>query len=134
MICFRDKPNNEGSIIDPVIPHLEGKIITNDNAVAIKYANGIMICAGKYEGTSSPLADYFGQFKRTSENMKVIFPETFLEEPKIIVTPFYNSYICCLMINSISTENFGFTGLKANSVPSSNTTVGIEYIAIGKWK
>lgn len=41
----------------------------------IKYANGIMICAGKYEGTSSPLTDYFGQFKRTSENMKVIFPD-----------------------------------------------------------
>ena len=110
------------------------EIVDNSNGTAIKYDNGIMICYGKYDGTSGTLQGYFDQFKRTSEDMKVTFPAQFLEEPRITITPFYGSYVFSVMINSVNTNQFGFTGLKANSVPTSNTSVSINYTAIGKWK
>lgn len=131
MDCLTDK---DDKILDIAIPHLECEIIKKDSAIVFKYGNGIMICEGKYKGTSGTLQTYFDQFKRTSENMKVIFPEPFIEEPRVIITPIFNSYICCVMINSISNIDFGFTGLKANLVPTSNTSVDIDYIAIGRWK
>lgn len=132
MICFRDKPNNEGSIIDPAIPHLEGKIITNDNAIAIKYANGIMICAGKYTG-SSKLSAYFSQYMRSEENIKVDFPDTFTSDPYVVLQPTYDTYSVANILNSVSPSNFGFTALKVKEI-TGVTTVSCFYIAIGKWK
>ena len=132
MICFRDKPNNEGSIIDPVIPHLEGKIITNDNAIAIKYANGIMICAGKYTG-SSKLSAYFSQYMRSEENIKVDFPGIFISNPYVVLQPTYDTYSVANILNSVSPSSFGFTALKGREI-TGVTTVSCFYIAIGKWK
>ena len=110
------------------------EVVTNGKGTAIKYSNGQMICHGKFVGTSEPLVGYFEQFKRTTENIKVTFPVQFVTEPVINITPFYNTYIFSVMINTIGTTNFGFTGLKANNVPSSNTGIAFEYVAIGTWK
>lgn len=132
MICFRDKPNNEGSIIDPTIPHLEGKIITNDNAIAIKYANGIMICAGKYSGNSK-LSGFFTQYMRSEENIKVNFPVPFISDPYVVLQPTYDTYSVANILNSVSPNNFGFTALKGKDI-TGVTTVSCFYIAIGKWK
>ena len=110
------------------------EVVTNDKGTAIKYSNGQMICHGKFVGTSETLVGYFEQFQRTTENIKVTFPVQFVTEPVINITPFYNTYIFSVMINTIDTTNFGFTGLKANNVPSSNTDIAFEYVAIGTWK
>lgn len=132
MICLRDKPNNEGNIMDPIIPHLEGKIITTDNAIAIKYANGTMICAGKYTGNSK-LSTFFTQYMRSEEDIKVNFPATFISNPYVVLQPTYDTYSVANILNSVSPNNFGFTALKGKDI-TNVSTVSCFYIAIGKWK
>lgn len=132
MDCLRNKSNNQGNIIDPIIPHLECKIINNDNAIAIKYANGTMICAGKYSGNSK-LSAFFTQYMRSEENIKVNFPVPFISDPYVVLQPTYDTYSVANILNSVSPNNFGFTALKGKDITGA-TTVSCFYIAIGKWK
>lgn len=132
MDCLRNKSNNQGNIIDPIIPHLECKIINNDNAIAIKYANGTMICAGKYSGKSK-LSAFFTQYMRSEENIKVNFPVPFISDPYVVLQPTYDTYSVANILNSVSPNNFGFTALKGKDI-TGVTTVSCFYIAIGKWK
>lgn len=97
----------------------------------IKYSDGTMICYGNYSGTTK-LADYFNWCKRTEENISVTFKKEFLSAPTVIITPLYLSYVFSIMLNQIKTTGFGFTGLKPNG--AIDTSVNINYIALGKWK
>lgn len=124
--------DSKGNQLDPLIPHLECEIINNDNAIAIKYENGTMICAGNYTGKST-LSTYFTQFMRSAENIKVSFPATFLSNPYVVLQPTYSTYTIANILNSVSTSGFGFTALKGRDI-TNVSTVACHYIAIGKWK
>lgn len=97
----------------------------------IKFSDGTMICLGAINGTTS-LYDYWGQFKRTEEDIQVIFPETFKSVSYIVANGTYLSGIFAVLINGIYTTHFNFTGLKANN--NVDTSYEIYYQAVGKWK
>ena len=108
------------------------EIVENSNGTAIKFPNGTMICYGSANGTST-LSDYWGQFKRTDENLKLTFPVEFREIPQSVqLTGDSYSSIICTLIKNITTTQLTFFCLKPNSV--SSTDYGIKWLAIGKWK
>lgn len=117
-------------INDKLTKHLQNIAESGDGY--IKYSDGTMICYGNYRGTTK-LADYFNWCKRTEENISVTFKKEFISAPTVIVTPLYFSYVFSIMLNQIKTTGFGFTGLKTNGA-AIDTSVNINYIALGKWK
>lgn len=113
---------------------VKGKLISNaieDSGTGyIKFIDGTMICYGSISGTSS-LSDYWGQFKRSDENLAFNFPQSFISVPIVSLTVDDNAS-CSIVKNTSTTSQGRFTILKPSSV--SNTTYAFDYIAIGKWK
>lgn len=97
----------------------------------IKFSDGTMICLGAINGSTS-LYDYWGQFKRTEEDIQVTFPATFKSNPYVVANGTNLSGIFAVLISGIYTTHFNFTGLKANN--NADISYGIYYQAFGKWK
>ena len=104
---------------------------SNTNGSWTKYSDGTMICSGKIDGVSS-LYDYWGQFKRTEEDIEIYFPATFKSGPYVTANGTNASGIFAALIGGTYTTHFKFTGLKANN--NNSTSYGIYYQATGKWK
>lgn len=104
----------------------------NNNGAYIKYSDGTMLCYGAVSGTSN-LSDYWGQFKRTDENLTLTFPVAFSEAPTSVqLTGDSYSSIVCTLIKNITETQLTFFCLKPNSVSSKD--YGVKWLAIGKWK
>lgn len=93
-----------------------------------------MICYGNYTGTDAWVFDYFSQFNRTTEGIKVTFPSIFTSVGSVTITPLYGSYISCVMINSTSNNSFSFTAIRPKTVDQRMKNIDFKYISIGKWK
>lgn len=108
------------------------EIVENSNGTAIKFPNGIMICVGIDSGTSN-LYDFWGQFKRTEENLSITFPAPFKENPiSIQMVGGYSQYIVSAIPYMITETGFTYVCLKPNNV--TKTDYYVRYEAIGKWK
>ena len=99
----------------------------------VKYDDGTMICYGALTGTTT-LSDYWGQFKRTEEDIKVNFPVSFKSgtEPRVTANGTNASGIFTVLIGGTYATYFKFTGLKAKN--NTGTSYEIYYQATGKWK
>ena len=104
---------------------------TNANGTYIKYSTGDMICTALVTGTST-MSDYWGQFKRTEENIQVNFPAKFVNIPIVVATGTNYEGIVSVLIGARLQDHFKFTALKANA--NSSTNYGLLYQAIGRWK
>ncbi len=98
------------------------QVISNANGVALKYANGLMVCLGSASGTTSS-----GSANITAVN----FPDTFAETPKVatnLMTSLPSRFSSTAY--SVSAAQIGIA-IGDNSGGGAAVTVG--YIAIGRW-
>lgn len=104
---------------------------SNSNGSYIKYSDGTMICSALVTGTSN-LSDYWGQFKRTQENIPVTFPMPFVDTPNVVATGAAYEGVVSVLIGARLQDHFKFTALKPNA--NTGTKYAFLYQAIGKWK
>lgn len=96
-----------------------------------KWSDGTMICSALVTGTSN-LSDYWGQFKRTEENIQVNFPAKFVNIPIVVATGTNYEGIVSVLIGARLQDHFKFTALKANA--NTGTNYAFLYQASGRWK
>lgn len=101
------------------------------NGSYVKFSNGTMICSALVTGTSN-LSDYWGQFKRTDENIPVTFPMPFVNTPIVVATGTGYDGVVSVLIGDRLNDSFKFTALKTNA--NTYTNYGFLYHAIGRWK
>ena len=101
------------------------------NGSYIKFSDGTMICSALVTGTSN-LSDYWGQFKRTNENIPVTFPVPFVNTPIVVATGVAYEGVVSVLIGDRLKDQFKFTALKPNA--NTGTNYAFLYHAVGKWK
>jgi hypothetical protein len=101
------------------------------NGSYIKFSDGTMICSALVTGTSN-LSDYWGQFKRTNENIPVTFPVPFVNTPIVVATGSAYEGVVSVLIGDRLKDQFKFTALKPNA--NNGTNYAFLYHAVGKWK
>lgn len=114
--------------------------ITNTNGTAIKYPDGTMICTGKKQFTGLSFSAWGTVFTTQAGNMKFDdFPQEFIDVPNISVSPVGYSgtsgdFWIMSATNNIpnKTNPGGYQAVRATT--SSNFSVLLTYIAIGRWK
>ena len=104
---------------------------STSNGYYIKYSDGTMECMALVTGTSN-LSDYWGQFKRTEENIPVTFPVPFVNIPYVVATGAAYEGVVSVLIGDRLQDKFKFTALKPNA--NTGTKYAFLYHAIGKWK
>ena len=96
-----------------------------------KWSDGTMVCSALVTGTYN-LSDYWGQFKRTNENIPVTFPVPFANTPIVVATGAAYEGVVSVLIGERLKDQFKFTALKPNA--NSGTNYAFLYHATGRWK
>lgn len=104
---------------------------SNSKGSYTKWEDGTMICSALVTGTSN-LSDYWGQFKRTNENIPVTFPMPFVNIPIVVATGTAYEGVVSVLIGDRLKDQFKFTALKPNA--NTGTNYAFLYQAMGKWK
>lgn len=120
-----------------IYPSVLVEKITNTNGMALKYADGTMICFGKKIFSNQVCnTDYWGLTNRSPENLSCTFPATFIEKPTVNLT-FYctvSGAVGLYKTSDSTTTTTGTFGIAIAKGSTSNRDIYIDYIAIGKWK
>ena len=106
---------------------------TGTYSKAWKFPDGKMIVFGSRSIAYNITGSYEGAyFASTGDNFSSVFNETFYATPQIVVTLEYNSGL--LGFNFTGTSTTGFSGYIWKTQSKSSVTVGVHFIAIGRWK
>ena len=109
-----------------------GSETTSSGQTAWKFPDGKMICFGTKTDSYAITGSYEGSYYAgTGSNLSSIFAESFISAPVVTVTVEQNSSLITFDLTSVSTTGFG--GWIWGQY-SKKATVGVHYMAIGRWK
>lgn len=113
------------------------EIVSNENGIAYKFKNGLMIVTQRYEDTINKINNLWGQVYSAETSNPPQFPVNFVEIPTISRS---------VEIESGGNVWLGTTGEKNSQTRSAKfnlfrgtasndpTTITVNIVAIGKWK
>lgn len=112
--------------------HIDINTIGNDQI--IKYPNGTLIIAGNRD-FNTPDFYLVNNMYRTTINEKIAFPVPFINSPVVIVTTGSTIDYDFCYVSSVTKDVNAIKAITLDrpNQPSSKY-VGIQFIAIGKWK
>lgn len=106
--------------------------IKNENGIAIKYADGTMVCYGNITVGVSGGHDYYQLFNVTNQT-SITFPASFVNTDNLSCLVNSQQFgVFSAIITSISESGLTFRGFYSPQVTF--TSMHVNYIAIGKWR
>lgn len=106
--------------------------IENKNGIAIKYADGTMICYGNITVNVTGGHDYYQLFNVTNQT-SITFPASYANTDNLSCLVNSQQFgVFSTIIGSINESGLTFRGFYSPQVTF--TSMHVNYIAIGKWR